>query len=66
MIINMNDRVGVKLTPAGQARWRGLYGLTPSSNLELSLWDLMATFGPGLHMGMTEMYFVDNKIEVLK
>jgi hypothetical protein len=64
MKINLNDIAHVKLTPVGQARWRGRFGITPSSNLTVPLWELMQVFGPGLSMGMSEMYFVDNIIEL--
>lgn len=65
MKINLNDQVSVKLTPFGQARWRGLYGTTPSAFLVMPLWELMTIFGPSLHIGMPEVCFVDNEIEVL-
>lgn len=64
MKININSPVTVELTPAGQARWRGLYGMTPSVKVSLQLWELMHIFGPGMTMGMLEMYFVDNEIEL--
>ena len=63
--LNINDQVSVKLTDAGKARWRGLFGRTPPYFVVVPLWELMQMFGPGLHMGMTDMYFVDNEIEVL-
>jgi len=61
--ININVTVRVKLTEVGIARWRGKHGVT-RSELEVQLWELMATFGPGMHMGMMDMYFVDNEIEI--
>lgn len=64
MIININDIVKVNLTPIGQARWRGKFGITRTT-LQLPLWELMNTFGSGMYMGMTDMYFVDNEIELV-
>lgn len=66
MKINIDTEISIELTPTGQARWRGLYGVTPSAFLVMPLWEVMQVFGPGLHMGMTDMYFVNNEIEVLK
>lgn len=65
MKININDTVRVRLTEAGQDRY---YGLTfnKATGLQMPLWELMQIFGPGLHIGIgiTEMYFVDNEIEL--
>jgi len=62
-VININATVKVKLTEVGTARWRGKHNVT-RTELELPLWELMAEFGPGLYMGMSQMYFVDNEIEI--
>lgn len=61
--LNINATVKVKLTEIGTARWRGKHNVT-RTELELPLWELMAEFGPSLHMGMSQMYFVDNEIEI--
>jgi hypothetical protein len=65
MKININALVKVKLTQTGEARYKGLMGLSGEyNNLEMPLWELMEIFGPGLHMGMIEMYFENNEIEI--
>jgi hypothetical protein len=62
--MNINDMVKVKLTDVGKARWRGLHGVT-RTELEMPLWELMSAFGgSSMHMGMRNMYFVNNEIEL--
>lgn len=62
--MNINVTVKVKLTEVGIARWRGKFGVT-RTEVELPLWELMAIFGPAMHMTMNDMYFVDNEIEIM-
>jgi hypothetical protein len=70
--LNVNDRVRVRLTPSGLHRLNIYYAAFKQKPrldgefYESSLWELMAIFGQLLHMGMTEIPFVDNRIEVLK
>lgn len=59
--MNINDKVKVKLTNIGTARWRGLFGVT-RTELVLPLWELMSVFGGT--PGALHLYFVDNEIEV--
>ena len=63
--IGMNDMVKVKLTDVGISKWRAIYGVT-RTELELPMWELMSAFGgSSMHMGMRNMYFVDNEIELV-
>lgn len=62
----MNSQTTVKLTSFGKAKYIGLFDTDPGDILILPLWELMQIFGPGIHMGMTEMYFVDNEVEIIE
>ncbi len=77
--MNINDRVRVKLTPAGKARLNdfrtsinnALYSRTgrpqvteaTSDVFEDSLWEVMHIFGPMCYNGGTPP-FVDNEVEL--
>lgn len=72
--LNLNARVRVTLTPTGM-RWLreryaalapGLEPWQPDANpREFQLWELMQVYGPHPYLGMVEMPFVGNRIEVL-
>jgi hypothetical protein len=65
MKININDTAKVKLTPKGKLLCAiNAEPIMKDGAIELPLWALMRIFGPHIHMGMTEMFFVDNEIEI--
>lgn len=78
MIIDANDIVKVTLTEAGARIFNAQYHGTAipwkyrpahkygGDTLEVELWSLMKTFGPHIYMGMPEVPFLKNKIEVVK
>lgn len=70
MKINMNDRVRVKLTDKGEEILDAVefasYYERDGGYLEFTLWELMQIFGRHFHMGMTEMPFVNNSIELVR
>lgn len=55
MMININDRVAVKLTPRGKAmiprEWRSHLREDANGWSEWQLWELMQTFGQHTHLG---------------
>lgn len=76
MKINMNDPVTVTLTTYGAQTWNARYnGISipvehrpkPSHTgdvITAQLWDLMHVFGPGIHMGMLEVPFLHNAMDI--
>jgi len=77
MIINMNDKVKVRLSDFGrqvhkqwvQTTMGGKFKFEPRAQddegwSEWSVWELMQTFGPFMRMGMPQVPFVDNEIKV--
>lgn len=70
MKINMNARVRVKLTKKGNeildAAEFASYNERENNYLEFTLWQLMQTFGGNFHIGMTELPFVDNAVELIR
>lgn len=67
MKININSQVTVRLTEAGQAKWCSYYSVEEIANtITEPLWEIMQVFGSGLHMGMSEMYFVNNELEIIE
>jgi hypothetical protein len=78
MQLNMNDQVRVTLTTYGAQVWNARYDginipaehlpapCAPGDEVKTQLWDLMQVFGPGIHMGMSEVPFLKNEIEVTK
>lgn len=76
MKINMNDPVTVTLTAHGAAVWNARYDGMPIADkykpapnvagdlITTQFWDLMHVFGPGVYMGMLEVPFLDNALEV--
>lgn len=64
-IVNINDNVRVALTRSGARILNAYNGHDiDKSVVEMQLWDVMAAFGPHLHMGMIESPFVNNVIEL--
>lgn len=78
MKINMNDQATVTLTAYGARVWNARYdgidipaehlpeAVVAGQQIKTQLWDLMHVFGPGIHMGMQEVPFLQNEIEVLR
>jgi hypothetical protein len=65
-VLNLNDKVRVRLTADGarayneymaQFKLRRLAPeLVEGQEITTQLWDLMATFGPRIHMGMKPLF----------
>ncbi len=72
MKFNINDTVRAKLTDYGTQYYtlfhRTLGVSVPAAikSVEMPLWELMQIFGPTLHMGMRELPFVDNEVEIVR
>lgn len=77
MMMNLNDRCRVTLTAAGAAQynvWDAITkypGWTPKNLKEgdilvEQLWQLFQIFGPGIYLGMPEVPFLSNTIEVVE
>jgi len=70
---NVNTKARVRLTLHGWAlleqacggNTRHALALAPGGLYEAPLWDMMNTFGPSMHMGMGDIPFVDNQIEII-
>lgn len=67
MIININDKVRVRLTEHGRDIWEvsSSHHVRPPIEVEIQLWLLIKLFGPFLDMGC-DLIFQENKIELLE
>lgn len=64
--MNINDNIRVALTRRGAQILNAYNGHDIDvSVVEMQLWDVMAAFGPHLHMGVLETPFVNNVIEIV-
>lgn len=81
MKLNINEQVRVKLTAAGIKEYERYYReLMPVGTKEeyfyprldaegwhrTQLWCLMQEFGPAIYMGMPDVFFENNEIEVIE
>jgi hypothetical protein len=73
MKVNANEAVSVTLTMTGAAiynDWMGQFPhnirerVQPGQTIKLPLWSLMQIFGPSIHMGMHQVPFVDNVMDL--
>jgi hypothetical protein len=77
IIVNLNDKVSVRLTPAGEAIWADWYRagnplrsipdyitkkIDEKGWISFQLWDFMNVFGPALYLGMHAPLFVENDV----
>lgn len=70
---NLNIKARVRLTLHGWAlletscgsQTRQALALAPGGIYEAPLWDIINTFGPSLEMGIGNLPFVDNQIEII-
>ena len=75
MNLNLNDNVSVVLTEAGAKRYNEWHeqfivglpvsrskGKAAGDTLHAQLWMLFQTFGDSIHLGMSEVPFLDNEI----
>lgn len=74
MVVNTNDQVSVRLTDTGMEILRQHWGehfdgvcrhrLSPDGEYTESLWQIMRIFGPSIHLGMGEVPFVGNVVNI--
>lgn len=72
---NLNSPCRVTLTATGARIWNARYDGLPGipkpepvaagAVVETELWNLMHEFGPHIHMGMFEVPFANNRMEIL-
>jgi hypothetical protein len=75
MNVNINSRCKVVLTEFGAKTYNEFHSqfknyrpkeLNVDDVLEDSLWSLMRVFGPSIHLGMIEVPFKNNEIEIME
>lgn len=74
MKINMNARCRFILTEAGASLWNAHYDEVPpeyrpapvpaGQEVRTQLWVAFQVFGPAIYMGMPQVHFTDNCLEI--
>jgi hypothetical protein len=74
MKVNLNTQCSFVLTDTGATVWNDQYADVPAmyrpaprvagDTVRTQLWCAMEVFGPHIHMGMAEVFTVDNEMDI--